>query len=281
MQVIRATDNATVDIPTLSIGGVANVAVQDSFCAAAACYIHRIYDQSPLENHLDVAPAGSTVRTPDKPVNATRWPITVSGQKVYSAYFEGGMGYRNDNTTGVAKDNDPETLYMVVAGDHYNAGCCFDYGNAEIKNRDDGPGTMEAIYFGNNSKGAHGTGSGPWIMADLESGLWPGNETGIPTNTPQTSAYVTAFLKGGSNGFALKGGDATQGPLTSLWDGPRPYEKKYQPMKKQGAIILGIGGDNSNHAYGTWFEGAITTGYSTDEADDAVQADIVQAQYGA
>lgn len=54
-----------------------------------------------------------------------------------------------------------------------------------------------------------------------------------------------------------------------------------EPMKKQGAIILGIGGDNSAQSVGTFYEGAITLGYSTDAADDAVQADIVAARYGA
>ena len=44
------------------------------------------------------------------------------------------------------------------------------------------------------------------------------------------------MVKGGSNGFALKGGDATQGGLKTMWDGARP--NGYQPMKKQGSIIL-------------------------------------------
>ena len=34
----------------------------------------------------------------------------------------------------------------MTRGDHYNAGCCFDYGNAETDNDDDGRGTMEALY---------------------------------------------------------------------------------------------------------------------------------------
>lgn len=136
---------------------------------------------------------------------------------------------------------------------------------AERNNKDQGPGTMEAVYFGNNSKGAHGSGAGPWVMADLESGLWPGNETGVnPGNTPLPFPFVTAMLKGGSDGFALKGGDATNGVLTTMYDGPRPSEKKYQPMKKQGALLLGIGGDNSNHAIGTFYEGVVLSGYSTD-----------------
>jgi hypothetical protein len=51
-------------------------------------------------------------------------------------------------------------------------------------------------------------------------------------------------------------------------------------MKKQGAIILGIGGDNSNSAIGTFYEGAITTGDPSSATDDAVQANIVAAGYG-
>jgi hypothetical protein len=51
-------------------------------------------------------------------------------------------------------------------------------------------------------------------------------------------------------------------------------------MKKEGAIILGIGGDNSNSAVGTFFEGAMTSGYPSDATEDAVQADVVTAGYG-
>jgi non-reducing end alpha-L-arabinofuranosidase len=50
-------------------------------------------------------------------------------------------------------------------------------------------------------------------------------------------------------------------------------------MKKQGAIILGIGGDNSDNAAGTFYEGVMTTGYPTAAAEAAVQANIVAAGY--
>ena len=50
-------------------------------------------------------------------------------------------------------------------------------------------------------------------------------------------------------------------------------------MKKQGAIVLGIGGDNSNGAQGVFFEGAMTQGYTTDATDDALQANLVSV-YG-
>ena len=51
-------------------------------------------------------------------------------------------------------------------------------------------------------------------------------------------------------------------------------------MRKQGAIILGTGGDNSRHAMGTFFEGAITVGFADDATDEAIQANIVAAGYG-
>ena len=113
----------------------------------------------------------------------------------------------------------------------------------------------------------------------LENGLWACGSGPINAqNTPRTSAFVTAMVKGGSNGFALKGGDAADpAGLATLYDGPRPAG--YQPMKKQGALILGIGGDNSDSAVGSFFEGAVTAGYSTDAADAAVQADIASVAY--
>ena len=115
-------------------------------------------------------------------------------------------------------------------------------------------------------------------MADLENGLWAGAERVNPGNTPVPFPFVTAMVKGGTDGFALKAGDATQGKLTTMYDGPRP--KGYQPMRKQGSIILGIGGDNSNWATGVFYEGVMTAGYTSDAADDAVQANIQAAGYG-
>jgi len=50
-------------------------------------------------------------------------------------------------------------------------------------------------------------------------------------------------------------------------------------MRKEGAIGLGTGGDNSSIAQGNFFEGVMTATYSSDAADDAVQANIV-AFYG-
>ena len=119
----------TLDIGVKSAGGFANAAAQDEFCGTAPgnpCFISRIYDQSPMGNHLDTAPAGGAHRAPDAPVRAAARKVTVGGHQVYAAFFEGGMGYRVDTTKGIATGDDPETLYMVTAGKHYNGGCCFD-----------------------------------------------------------------------------------------------------------------------------------------------------------
>ena len=51
-------------------------------------------------------------------------------------------------------------------------------------------------------------------------------------------------------------------------------------MKKEGAIVLGTGGDNSFMGVGDFFEGAMTAGYASDATDTAVQANIVAAGYG-
>ena len=51
-------------------------------------------------------------------------------------------------------------------------------------------------------------------------------------------------------------------------------------MNKQGAVILGIGGDNSCSAVGTFYEGVMTANYTADAADAAVQENVVAAGYG-
>jgi non-reducing end alpha-L-arabinofuranosidase len=279
-QVKRASDSKTKDIPALAPGGFADSAAQDAFCTGTTCTISILYDQSGKGNHLTSAPGGGHVKTADKEVTASKLKLSVGGHTVYGAYFEGGMGYRNNKTSGVATGDQPESMYMVTSGKHYNAECCFDYGNAETSNNDDGNGTMEAVYFGNSTGWGKGAGNGPWVMADLENGLFGGQTfSANASNTPLTSDYVTAMIKGKAGGFALKGGDAQTGKLKTMYEGGRPANG-YDPMKKQGAIILGIGGDNSNTAIGTFLEGVMTAGYASDAVDDAVQANIVAAGYG-
>ena len=50
-------------------------------------------------------------------------------------------------------------------------------------------------------------------------------------------------------------------------------------MHKQGAIVLAIGGDDSNNAIGNFYEGIMVTGTTTDTTDDLVQKNIVAVGY--
>ena len=188
----------------------------------------------------------------------------------------------------------PTTLYTtkvfaVLSGTHFNSGCCFDYGNSEVNDKDDGPGTMEAIYFGNaHWRGNTGAGdTGPWVGADLEQGMYVeerrwrsvdllmpcmcvcvcrtcvslvcarmsvcvcarahvccrggkaliliqgpcpclssfhfryyggGNVTKINLdNKPLAFEFVTTSVKGRTDGFTIKGGDATKGTLATMY----------------------------------------------------------------
>ena len=118
-------------------------------------------------------------------------------------------------------------------------------------------------------------------MADLEKGMYPGDDNVDPDALPTLGfPYVTGMLKGRTCDLVLKAGDASKGALMTLYDGQRPEHAAYEPPKKQGAIILGTGGDNSRHAMGTFFEGAIATGFADDATDDAIQANVVAAGYG-
>lgn len=283
-QVRRSSDNTTRDVGLLSPGGVANAATQDSFCAGTTCLITVIYDQSGRGNHLTQAPPGGFQGPApggyDNLANAAAAPITVGGQKAYGVFVSPGTGYRNNNATGTATGDQPEGMYAIFDGTHYNGGCCFDYGNAERNSRDNGNGTMEAVYFGNIKVWGYGTGNGPWIMADLENGLFSGVNAGYNANDPSIShRFLTAIVKGEPNHWAIRGGNAQSGGLSTFYDGRRPNVAGYNPMKKEGAIILGIGGDNSIGAAGTFYEGVMTAGYPSAETENAVQANIVAAGY--
>ncbi|MCO5971930.1 alpha-L-arabinofuranosidase B [Actinoallomurus soli] len=279
-QVRRSSDNTTRDIGVLSAGGVADAAAQDSFCSGTSCVITVIYDQSGRGNNLTQAPGGGAAGGPDNLANATAAPTTVGGHKAYGVYVAPGTGYRNNHTNGIATGDQPEGMYAIFDGTHYNGGCCFDYGNAETSSNDTGNGHMEAIYFGNIKVWGYGAGNGPWIMADLENGLFSGVNQHYNANDPTINyRYTTAIIKGEPNHWAIRGGNAQSGGLSTFYNGVRPNVSGYNPMHKEGAIILGIGGDNSKGAAGTFYEGVMTSGYPSDTTENAVQANITAAGY--
>jgi hypothetical protein len=290
-QLRRASDKTMQDVGLLAPGGFVDTSQQDAFCKGTTCTIATIYDQSENKNDLKKSGVAHWLPSGGNEADASKGKITISGHTAYGIYVSGSstnVAYRNNATKSVVKGTLAEAMYMVVDGTRVSDQCCFDYGNAETTGNDDGNGTMECIYFGKDiTWGGKGDGSGPWIAADLENGVyksdqggWQSQNISVPTAKSMVGKFVTAMLKGpAENKFGLKGGDAQSGKLITTWDGSRP-KSGYYPKKLQGAIILGTGGDGSNGGVGTWYEGAITVGNPPNDVDDEIQANIVAAGYG-
>jgi hypothetical protein len=170
---------------------------------------------------------------------------------------------------------------------------------------------MEAIYFGCNDLGPGPGGglpectTGPYVMADMEC-MHAMMKQALPPTYLQPGDFLAAIVKGKPGRLAIKAGDAQTARSTfrTIYEGPRPAG--YEAMQKEGAIVLGVGGDNSPWAAGecapkrivwavltrlhqpsnllrcpagTFFEGVMTKGYSSNETDDAVLANIIAAGY--
>ena len=296
-QVMRASDGKTRDIGVVKAsagdpGGYADAAAQDAFCKDTYCWITVLYDQSGKGNHLYQAPRGGfsgPAMGGYNNVPLADWaPVNVMGHKVYGIFIAPGMGLRLNDPTGTAVDDQAEGQYWVISGHHYNSGCCFDYGNAETDSRDDGDGTMETTYFGNQPAWYHGEAPGPWIMTDQENNL-----VGCVNDDPNdkfcegletiTWRFVTATADGEPHHWRSMGGNAQEGTLKIYYDGGRIRNDRssYDPMRKQGAILLGNGGDNSNGSSGTFYEGAMTAAgtFPTEALNQEIQANVVAARY--
>ncbi|MGI5847966.1 MAG: arabinofuranosidase catalytic domain-containing protein [Candidatus Cryptobacteroides sp.] len=296
-QVMRQSDRATLDIGVVPSGhddpgGYANAAIQDEFCRNTTCWITVLYDQSGKENHLYQAPRGAFVGAALGGFNtmpiADMAPVTLMGHKVYGVYIVPGMGLRQNDPHGTAVDDQAQGQYWVINGHHYNSGCCFNYGNAEIDSRDDGDGTMETTYYGNATLWYYGDSPGPWIMTDQENNLVgcvnPDPNDKYCEGLPSISwRFVTATADGEPHHWRTMGGDSQGGSLITLFDGPRIQNERssYDPMRKQGAILLGNGGDNNNYSSGTFYEGAMTAPdtFPTEAVNQAIQANVVAAGY--
>ena len=308
-EIQRASDGASVAITTLTDGD-ADAAEQTRFCADTTCVITELFDQSPDHNDLSIEGPG-TNGGQDRGVPAGALPISLGGHSAYGMLFSPQMGYRDDSTVGMATGADPESIYMVTSGTHTNASCCFDFGNAETNDRDNGNGHMNAIYFGSDCwlETDRCPAGGPWVQADLENGIFA-SSNGLnqdPAYAGSASPFVTAMLENnGTSAFALDAANAQSGPVSSLWSGalpvspldPDPPEtiepipdnpeqtetvnpllSGYAPMRLEGAVVLGTGGDNTSDGVGSFFEGAIVSGVPTAAAEAAVQRNIVHAGY--
>lgn len=210
---------------------------------------------------------------------------------------------RHARARGVAIGDQPESIYAVFGGKYTGTDCCFDFGNSEVKGTDDGNGTMDALNFSRDCWDACGPGHGPWVEADLENGMFM---TGTPTPRPDAPTaliggsfesgdgfccaatsrnlampypFVTAMLNNpGARTFAIKGANAAGRRLTTFYDGPTPPGRGYSPMRLEGGIILGSGGDQGT-TDGEFFEGAMTRGVPSAAAQAAVAANIAAVRY--
>lgn len=297
------TGGTTQDIGATA-DGFADSAAQDTFCGTSMCTFSKLYDQSGKGNDLIEAPAGVFEAGPDYEVPATK-SLTVAGHKVYSVMFPklptlpagsapSGYGYRNNMTTGMPTKTAAQGIYGIFDGTYAGNACCFDFGNAETNNGNGPTGDMAAINFGTTFWG-QGAGSAPWFEGDFEAGVWAGGSAcGTPGSgqltcdgrmaNPQNPSmkgkpFAFGVLKVSTTAnmpmYVLKAGDATTGTLATAYNGAAPAA-----WNLQGGIVLGIGGDNSNSSFGTFYEGAITAGQPSDATDNAVYATAVAAGYG-
>lgn len=293
-QVKRASDGTTKDIPVLSAGGFADASVQDTFCMGTTCTIMKVYDQSGHGNVVQAEIPGLVLGTGANAkeghtgmtaASATKESLMVSGHKVYALYTNQAQSYWADaSATGMPLGASPQSVYVVTSGTHISTGCCYDYGNGEVSRTYVPGNSMDALYFGSGTQWGSGNGSGPWVMADLEGGVFSGVDTKKNAALiSQPFKYVTAFEKNnGMTELSLKAADATSPTLNTYYQGKLPNGKS--PGAKQGSIVLGSGGDccysNNNASSGTFYEGAIVAGYPSDATDLAVHANIVSANYG-
>lgn len=271
-EVTRKSDDTSINVGLLA-DGYADVAGQNSFCAHSICTISKIYDQSPSHNDLTPAPPGGAMPGFghlgfDYPAVADALPVTVHGHHVYGMAFSPGLGYRDDKAVGTAVNGEPEGVYMVTSATHVNPRCCFDFGNAESNDLDNSAGHMDALNIR-----CRETPCKPVAGLDMENGIY--GDLAVPVDSPFSTVMG---VNDGQHSYAIYQGNAESGDLTTTGMIPLP-KGGYEPMQQEGAIILGIGGDNSNHGRGYFFEGAMTKGMPTAAVLNEVQQNVVAAEY--
>jgi hypothetical protein len=193
----------------------------------------------------------------------------------------------------MAINDDPQGIYMLADGTRAGAACCWDFGNVTPDPKS--YAEMNTLFFGTAYWG-RGAGNGPWFGADFEAGVWMGgSKPGDPgwgglddaKDAPANSAnpsmrvkFALGFLKTnkGPERYALRMADlAAASTVTTAYAGNYPSTKK---LGSKGAVVLGVGGDNSNNSFGTFYEGAVVQGYPPDTSEDAVFQNLKAVGYG-
>jgi hypothetical protein len=275
-QVRRASDSKTEDITVVSAGGYVNVDALTQFCSDTTCGVSILYDQAGNSNDLSQA----TVIY--QPV-LQYWALT-NGMQLPMAVTVDRQYLRNrDKTSKIPVGAASQTEYFVIHGKYFNAKCCWDYGNMEAQVKSDGVATMSALNFGTSDNGyaAPGAGTGPWVMVDFENGVYAGpNRIGVvnPGNPTITYNLVTGLSKtNGTTSWVLKFGDASKGELVTAWKGALP--NGYNPLRQEGGLSLGEGGDGSKLGTGAFSEGVVIAAVTSDATDNLIQANITSV-YG-
>jgi len=221
--------------------------------------------------------------------SATKGTVTAGGHSVHGLYMGMREGYRTGvgvKGTGVPTGTAAQGVYMVADGTHVGSACCWEFGNVTTD-----PlvyADQSALFFGVGFWGM-GAGQGPWFMADFEGGVWAGGSvvgdpgwgsandthTANPANPSMKVAFALGILKTQSTKYALRSANAgTATGLTTSYEGALP-----KALSNKGGIVLGVGSDNSNSSFGTFYEGAIVSGYPTDATDLAVLKNVGAVGY--
>jgi hypothetical protein len=267
----------------MTADGFADTASQDTFCSGSICTVSLLYDQSGKKNNLKVAPkglsnGGAYAAMDDFESSATKGQLMVSGHKVYPLYMAAREGYRlTAKGAGMPLGNSSQGIYILADGTHYGTACCWDFGN--VSTDPTKYGVMNTIFFGTGFWGK-GAGSGPWFLGDFEGGVWAGGSGAsnvVNMNNPSMKVqFAFGILKTSPGKYAIRVADLkTATDLTTAYDGNSP-----KTWNNEGGILLGIGGDNSNNSWGTFYEGAITAGLPTNATDLAVMKNVQDAKYG-
>ncbi len=288
-QARRASDGKTQDISAASAGGLVDLNTLNTFCSGTTCTVVRLYDQAGNGNDMW---QNTTTNQP----SVGFW-TAADGTKLPMAVSKGYQWLRNrTQVSKIPTGSNPQTEYFVVHGDNAGRaagtnGCCYDYGNMENHIGDDGPGTMSALYFGDATDWTRGAGNGPWVMLDMENGVFAGGGAIAILNAGQASVnasdpslkypgpnIVVGLAKtDGKKTFEIKYGNASTGALSVAWNGSLPTNTNptsYIPLQQQGGISLGEGGDGSAMGTGAFSEGAIFAAQTSDATDAAIQANL-------
>jgi hypothetical protein len=306
-----------VDIPQTA-DGFADPTVQRERCPlGTTCTVSLLYDQSGRGNHMPVAKGGQRPGGPFAPLDDfetvmdERAALTVGGHPVYSLFMQTRQGYRLAAPgNGVPVDQEAQGIYMLADGTRAgNNACCWDFGNVTpdpTQFRE-----MNTLFFGEGYWG-DGNGPAPWFGADFEAGVWmggsaegepgwgqlygegdPRNNNGIarppnPNNPSMAGVeFALGFLKtddDADNTYVLRMANAsTATEIQTAHRGPYPklsFPNGAHGAENQGAVVLGVGGDNSNNSLGTFYEGAVVAGFPDDATELAVMQNIQAARYG-